>query len=494
MHSILILGAGRVGGSLARQLVLEGAGNYGVTVVDVDESRLSPLRQLDIRCVPGWPADPGVLRQAGAEDADCLVAVTDNDEVNVVACHLVMVMDGAPRRIVRVHGDVGGVLESMGGNGADPKAFTAAINPAREVASHLQSLLLHPGATLAIRLADGAASMLAAKAAPGGILVGRTLSDLHLLFPSVGVRAAALVRNGGCQFPEASTVIQEGDEILMIALERDIPVLLRGLRPQEAPIRSIVIGGGGEVGSTLALSMDGSRKVKILESDDARCGALAAASHSALVLQCDATDPDILEGCLEGCDAYCAAMDDDADNILSAMMAKQLQVRESIAVIENRSYSRVLGEAHTHFDAVVSPLDVVVSAFMGHLLQVEQAQRILDGAADVVEAEMQASDVAGLPNQLLGLPIEDLGMPSGTSLAAVVRGGRVLQHLRGESLRVGDHVVIIVSDRRRLDVIHERFASAPSAPKSAGASILARAGAALRRWLPGASAHGPVRP
>ncbi|MCS6781421.1 MAG: Trk system potassium transporter TrkA, partial [Geminicoccaceae bacterium] len=249
---ILILGAGQVGASLAAALVAE---NNDITVVDQDPQRLSELRERhDLRTVTGHASLPSVLAQAGAEDSDLMVAVTSQDEVNMVACQVADTLFRIPTRIARIRRvEYAQYPELMRRGGA---AIDVVISPEQLVCEHVRRVIEYPGALQVVDFAEGRAQLVAVRAYGDGALVGHELKDLRRhMPPGVDARVAAIFRGGKAIIPRGDTVIQVDDEVFFLAARRDIMTVMAEWRRVEKPARRIMLAGGGNIGRALARSL-----------------------------------------------------------------------------------------------------------------------------------------------------------------------------------------------------------------------------------------------
>lgn len=330
---IIILGAGQVGANLAESLVAE---NNDITVVDLDTTRLSLLQdRFDLRAVYGHAAHPSILKMAGAGDADMLVAVTQSDETNLVACRLAGTLFNVPTRIARIRS--ADFLETEEGFLAEHFGVDHVISPEQEVTETLRRLIEHPEALQVLDFADGRVRLVAVRSYHGGPLVGHELQDIRRHMPDIDCRVAAIYRRDHGIVPRGITVIEPGDEVFFIARRADIPTVMRELRRMERPVKRVMIAGGGNIGRRLAARLERSYDVKLIDHNKATTKFLAEQLHRTLVLTGDATDEELLEQeNIESMDVFCALTNDDEDNIMSALLAKRMGAHRVIALI-NRS-------------------------------------------------------------------------------------------------------------------------------------------------------------
>ncbi|SUC38773.1 potassium transporter peripheral membrane component [Proteus mirabilis] len=317
---IIILGAGQVGGTLAENLVGE---NNDITVVDTDATRLRQLQdKFDLRVVNGHGSHPRVLREAGAEDADMLVAVTNSDETNMIACQVAYTLFNTPNKVARIRA-------SEFVREADklflPEAIPIdyLISPEHLVIDYIYKLIQYPGALQVVNFAEGQVSIVAVKAYYGGSLVGNALSTLRDHMPHIDTRVAAIFRQDRPIRPQGSTIIEAGDEVFFVVASQHIRAVMSELQRLEKPYKRIMIVGGGNVGAGLAARLEKDYSVKLIEHNQQRATELAELLHDTIVFYGDASDQELLaEEHIEQIDVFIALTNDDEANIMSAMLAK----------------------------------------------------------------------------------------------------------------------------------------------------------------------------
>jgi trk system potassium uptake protein TrkA len=294
---IIILGAGQVGANLAISLVSEA---NDITVIDVDESKLAALQdRYDLRTVCGWASHPSILRQAGADDADMLIAVTQNDETNMVACKLASTLFHIPTKIARIRAQ--DYMRNEALFSSEQMAVDFVISPEQEVTDYLRRLIDYPEALQVVDFADGRIRLVAVKA-QGGFLVGHALKEmrqhlaLHLREPKnshlyeLDARVAAIFRRDRTIVPEGDTIVQDGDEIFFLAATDHIRAVMKEMRRTDHSVRRVMIAGGGNIGKRLAENLEKDYEVKIIDHDKKHSQQLAETLKNTLVLVGDATD------------------------------------------------------------------------------------------------------------------------------------------------------------------------------------------------------------
>jgi len=448
---ILILGAGTVGGTMAENLAKE---SFDVTLVDADAERLQDLSErLDIQTVHGWPSHPDVLRRAGADDADILIAVTSSDEVNMVACQVCFSLFRTPLKIARVRSR--SYMSREGFFSKEHMPIDVLINPEEVVTNLIHELLNHPGALQVLDFADGRAQLVAMRAYHDGPLVGQALSFLREHMPKADTRVAAIFRRGRAIIPKGSTVIEADDEVFFVAAREHIDTVMGELRKAERPFKRIMIAGGGNIGLLLAQAIEDDYAVKLLESNVARAKDLADQLSKTVVLHGDATDRDLmLEENIEHCDVFIAVTNDDEVNIMSSLMAKRLGVRQVMTLISKPAYvDLMLGG---DIDITVSPQQATISTLLSHVRRgdVAQVHSLRRGAAEAIEAIAHGDSKT---SKVVGRRISEITLPPGASIGAIVRGSEVLIAHDNVIVESEDHVILFLVDKQQVRAVEKLF-------------------------------------
>lgn len=449
---ILILGAGQVGSSAAYHLSREEANE--VTVVDLQAEVLRELQdRLDIRTVVGHAAYPEVLERAGASDADIVVALTDSDETNMVACQVAYTKFHTPTKIARIR-----AAEYM----SSKKLFTqdaipidVRISPEQLVCEYIEQLILYPGASQVLDFAGGRVRLVGALADRDGLLVGQRIATLKEHVPNTEVRIAAIYRKGKALLPDGDTIIQEGDEVFFIADRKDIRVFMSEMRRLEDPVRRVVIAGGGNIGVRLALALEQTNQVKIIERDAKRARAISEKLNKAIVLVGDAADEELLlEENIDTVDVFCALTNSEEANILSSMLARRLGAHKVMALINRASYVELVESSD--IDIAISPQQVTIGSLLAHVRRgdVAKVHSLRRGAAEAIEAIAHGD---AEQSQVVGRKIEDIELPKGTAIVALVRADRVIMAHHDTVIETDDHVILFMTDRRKIERLEQLF-------------------------------------
>ena len=448
---IVILGAGQVGGSVAESLVSE---QNDITVVDLEPQRLRDLQdRLDLRTVIGSGAHPTVLSEAGIEDADLLVAVTQSDETNLVACRLAARLFNVPRRIARVRAtDYLGNDKVLGEDGFD---VDLAICPEQILTDYIVKLVEFPEALQVLDFADGKVSLVAVRAYAGGPLVGHPLKDMRKHMPKIDTRIVAIFRGDRSIVPDGDTVVEPDDEVFCLAASGHIREVMRELGRMDRPVKRVMIAGGGNIGLRLAFALEKDYTVRVIEHNKRRCEALGARLGEALVLNGDATDEELLEDeGIRDMDLFVAVTNDDENNIMSSLLAKRMGARRVAALINRRSYVDLLQAGQ--IDIAISPAQATIGSLLAHVRRgdVVAVHSLRRGAAEAIEAVVHGDRGS---SRICGRCVNEIRLPPGATIGAVVRGEEVIMAHHDTRIEPGDHVIVFVSSKRLVPQVEELF-------------------------------------
>lgn len=456
--NILILGAGQTGSTVAAALARE---NNDITIVDTDSQRLRELAEkFDLRVVAGHASHPRVLARAGCEDADLLIAVTNSDEVNIVACEVARTLFRTPTRLARVRSGEYLAYPQLFGDGH--LAVDVFISPELLVCRYIERLVQHPGALQVLDFADGKAQLVAMRAYPDGALVGHQLKELRAHMPvGTDARVVAIFRRGEAIPPDGDTRVEVDDEVFFLAARRGLKEMMKELRRAERPVKRVMIAGGGNIGRSLAASLEGRYNVKLIERSATRASAIAEELQNSIVLAGDCADETMLrEENIDQVDFYCAVTNDEEANILSAMMAKRLGARRVASLINRPAYAELVESGLV--DIAISPQQVTIGAVLGFVRQSNLARvhSLRRGAAEAIEAIVPEDRAA---SKLAGRAVGAIALPPGAIIGGVVRGDNLIIAHHDTVIEPNDHVIVFVADKAHLRQVQLLFRSAATA-------------------------------
>jgi len=450
---IIILGAGQVGTSVAENLVNEA---NDITIVDTDQQKLIELQsRLDLRAVDGNCAHPSVLKRAGTEDADLILAVTDSDEVNMAACQIAYTLFHTPTKIARIRS-----LDYL----SHPEIFSqdaipvdVIISPEQIVTDYVRRLIEFPSALQVLDFAGGLVQLVAVKAFYGGPLVGHELKDLREHLPNVDTRVAAIYRRDRPIIPVGNTVIEADDEVFFIAARKNLRAVMSELRRLDNPVKRVMLVGGGNIGRRLAQTLEKEKySVKLIDHNPERTRQVAEELHHTVVLNGDAADEDLLiqEG-IEGMDIFCALTNDDEANILSAMLAKRLGARKVMSLINRGAYVD-LTQNVGNIDIAISPQHATIGSLLAHVRRgdVVAVHSLRKGAAEAIEAVAHGDRAT---SKVVGRSIENIDLPHGATIGAIVRQDEVIVAHHDTLIEANDHLIIFVVDKKQIPAVEKLF-------------------------------------
>jgi len=451
---ILILGAGQVGGTLAEHLSNE---QNDITLIDSNTERLRELQdKLDIGTVTGQACYPEILRKGGAEDTDLLIAVTNSDEINMVACQVAYSLFNIPKIISRIRSQ--SYIQRPELFSKDIVPIDVLISPEQLVTSYIKSLLQHPGTLQVLDFADGKIRLVAVKAVFGGPLVGQELQQLRQHMPNVDTRVAAIFRRDHPIQPTGETVIEAGDEVFFIAAHNHILPVMSEMRRLDNPYKRIMIAGGGNIGLRLASAIEDDYHVKLIEYNYDRCKQLSELLTKCIVLNGSASDSELLVAeSIEDVDVFCALTNDDEANIMASLLAKRLGARKVITLITNPAYVDLVQGGD--IDIALSPQQITIGSLLTHVRKgdVAAVHSLRRGAAEALELIAHGDEKS---SKVVGKRIDKIDLPNGVTIGAIMRGEKVLIAHSDVVIETDDRVIVFVTNKKHVKEVEKLFAVA----------------------------------
>jgi trk system potassium uptake protein len=431
---VIIIGAGEVGHHIAASLSGEG---LDAVVIDRSEARLHEISEtLDVQTVLGSGSSPEVLKRAGMAQAEMVIAVTDSDETNMIACLLASAQCRIPLRIARIRNLE--LNENCSLFGADRLNIDLVINPEQEAVDNVMNLLEYPGAAEVFSFAEGRIRLLGFQIDSGAAVVGKKLTELRTMEPDFKVLITSIVRGDRLIVPSGNSVIEEGDYLFAVTDTARVRNLLRFFGKNTERPRRIIIIGGGSNGLMLAQAIEKQDiAVKIIEKKKGRCEQLASLLQKAVVLHGDGTSQELLrEENIAGTDFFIAVTNDEEANILGSLLAKQLGARKVLSLINRIDYIPLV--SRVGIDGVINPRHAAISRILHYIRKgkVLSVAPLRDERAEVFEfIALETSEIADRP-------FKDIHFPSGTIVGAISRGEEIIIPDGNSVILPGDHVVI----------------------------------------------------
>ncbi len=448
---IIILGAGQVGSSVAANLCSEA---NDITLIDRNPAALRNLQErLDLKTVTGVASHPSALEQAGARDADMIIAVTNSDETNMVACQVAYTMFHTPTKIARVRSSE--YLNSAGFFAQEAMPVDVLISPEQVVTEYIARLIDYPGALQVLDFASGRVQMVALKILEQSMIVGSRIGELSGRLPNVEFRIVSIFRGGQAVIPDGDTEILAGDEVFIIGAPKHIRNLLKATKQTDKPVKRIIIASAGNIGLRLARSLEKKYQVKVIELSPEKAQKAAEELHQAIVLNGDAADEELLlEENIEDTDVFCALTNADEANIISCMLAKRLGAHKVMALINRAAYVDLVQS--NVIDIAISPQQATIGSLLAHIRKgdVVVVHSLRRGAAEAIEAIAHGDRTT---SNVVGRSIEELALPPDTSIGAIVRDDKVIIAHHDTVIASEDHVILLVGDKTRVPEVEKLF-------------------------------------
>ena len=449
MSNIIILGAGQVGTSVAKNLATE---QHNITVIDRNVAKLKELAsKYDLRTVTGNAGHPSVLKEAGIADCDLLIAVTEVDEINMMACRIAAKIFNVPKRIARIRSSE--YLDDPRLTGEDVFGISHVISPEVVLAQYVENLVFYPEALQVLEFADRQVCLVAIRAKAGGLLVGDRIGNLHNHLKTTDARIVAIFRGSSAVQPVANTVIENDDEVFFLSRTSDMRRVMEELRKADRPVKRIMIAGGSEFSYRLAQDLEGSHLVKLIEANEKRAHQLVALLDKTVVLQGSENDSELLTNeDIAQVDLFVAATGDDDRNIIASLLAKKLGAHRVLSLIHQSVYVGVLEDSK--IDVVVGLADVTIGSILAHVRRADVARvhSLRRGAAEALEIVIHGDKST---SQCVGRRVDAIAWPAGALLGAVVRGQEVLMAHHDLVLESEDHLIVFVTEIKTVQKIEK---------------------------------------
>lgn len=447
---IVILGAGQVGATLARNLAQE---DNDVTLIDTDGNRLRDIQhRLDIKTVQGCASHPNILIEAGIEQADMLIAVTNSDEINMMGCQIAYSLFRTPNKIARIRSRHYYQYPELFTNEHIP--VDVCISPEKLVTEHIVKLIDYPGASNVLDFSDGRVLLVTIKPKQDGMMIGKTVGQLDEHLSAIEAGVVAIFRENSAIPVDAETIIEKGDDVLFIASPQAIHQVLIALGRYTHPNRRVIIAGGGRIGNRLAQTLENDYRIKVIDHNFERASYLASQLHKSTVLQGDIGDRDLLiNENIEFTDVFCAITNDDEANIMSCLQAKRLGARHVMALVNRNAYVDLINDSN--IDHAISPQLITIGSILtklrrGNMVKVHR----LHGEAEAIELIIHGNEST---SKVIGRRLDEIELPPTSFIAAIVRGETVYIARNEITLQPEDHVILLLLKRRYVRQVESLF-------------------------------------
>jgi len=442
---IVICGAGLVGNAIARHLSAEG---NDVTVIDHDADRLQRLVDIaDVSAVEGVASHPNILRQAGMADAELLIAVTEYDEINMVACQVAHTIFETPAKIARLRSRAYLEPEIKHLYSPENLPIDHIISPEIEVSQAAGRQLSLPGAFDMKDMANGKIRLVGVVCHENCPILATPLRHLTDLFPGLAMTIVAILRGSEVIVPRnGQDMLQAGDRVYFVCDTEQTQRAMASFGYGDEVVHNVVIAGGGNIGMLLAQDIEARFEgtvCHIIEKDKAQARFLAEHLQRTSVTCGNSLDGDILkEAGVASTETFVAVSDDDQVNILSALLAKRMGAMHSVALVNMPGFVPLISTLGV--DAVINPPQITVSSILEHIRRgrIVDVHSVVEGLGEVLEA-------VTLPGSaLVGRPLRDSRIPKGVSIGAILREDQVIAARGDTVIEEGDHVILFARHGR----------------------------------------------
>lgn len=448
---VIVCGAGRVGVGIARRLSRE---NNEVTVVDQSKELIrSVAERLDVRGVVGNGAYPETLEEAGAREADMIIAVTFSDEVNMVACQIAHSLFKVPTKIARIRAQ--GYLDPRYSDifSRNHMPIDVIISPEREVSEAIIQRMSTPGAFELKTFVDGRVWAVGVKLRDDCPIINTPLRQVAELFPDLKITIVAVKRGDNIWRAHSGDMLEPGDQVYFVADRGDVTRALEIMGEAARQARRVIIVGGGNIGFFVAKGLEkmGSMKIRLIERDRKRAELIAEELERTIVLQGDGLDRAVLrEAGVVDAETVVSVTDNDQVNILASVVAKREGARRSMALVNDQDYGPI-AEA-VGVDRYVDPRATTISTILQHIRRgrIKGVYSLADGAAELIDA------VALETSPLVNKPLRDAELPEGVMIGAVFRDNEVQMPTGDTVINAGDRIVLM-SMRENVKDVEQMF-------------------------------------
>ena len=453
---VIICGAGQVGRGIAAYLAKE---DNDITLIEENAEQLAQIQgEMDVNGIHGHPSNPNILSVAGAKDADILIAVTDDDETNMIACQVGHSLFSIPKKIARIRKQA--YLDPVWSNlfSRSHLPIDVIISPEILVARDILQRLSIPGTTTVLNVAEGKLRLGGVVCAEDCPVLQTQLGQISKLFPDLAFKVVSILRNNKTIIPDEQDMLEVGDEVYIVLDVRHVRRVMAAFGHLEKEARRIIVSGAGNIGLSLLKVMQKELRgvqIKVIERDLARAKFLSEEldQNNCVILNGNTLDREILEEAgIASCETFIALMNDDENNILGSLLAKQYGCERVITLVNNNAYYPLVGPLG--IDAMVSPRSTIVAHTMKHVRRgrIKGVHSIGDGGSELMEIEISET------SQLANKKIMDMDLPRGVVIGAIVREGNIV--IPDEEMEIlPQDLVVILSLREKSQMVEKMFAT-----------------------------------
>lgn len=452
---IIILGAGQVGGNLAKNLIDE---NNDITIIDVNFERLNQLQnKFDLKIVHGFASHPKILKEAEAKNADMLVAVTNSDETNMIACQIAHSLFKIPNKVARIRSSeyINDHTKKLFAPNHIPIDYL--ISPEQLVIDHIYNLIQYPETLQVSNFANQKISIIATKIKSNNPFIGCKLSNLqNKIFKIKKSKIIAIFRRNELTKINNFSMIKEKDEIFFIVEKNNIQNVINEIQNHlKQSCQSIMIAGGGNIGAGLAKKLEQNYNVKLIERVKKKAIELTKFLNQTIVFYGNASDPELLkEELIEQIDIFITLTDNDEINIMSALLAKKMGAKKVIALIQRSAYIKLI--QNQSIDIIISPKNTTISALLTHFQEknIVKISNFYKGTSQAIEIIVQKNKKT---LNIINKKIKDIILPKNIKISAILRNNQVIITNQDDLIKEKDHIIIFVPEKKYIQEIKNFF-------------------------------------
>ena len=457
--NIIICGAGRVGFTIAKQLSEQG---HSITVIDQSSEDIQKIDDaLDVKAIVGKATYPSILEKANASDADMIIAVTRNDEINMVICQIAFSIFNIPKKIARIRSQDYLNPKFTRVYNKENLPIDVIISPEIEIAKSIQRKLEAPGALDSVPFAENKIRLLEILINDNCNLINIKLKDLTNKHPNLDANIIGIIRSDKFLIPKKNDDIKKNDKIYVLINSSQMAETLDAFGHNEKITKKILIVGGGNIGFNLAKNLEeslDSARVKIVEKNKDRAEFLANELNNTIIINGDGLDEEVLaEANLEEAETVLALTNDDEDNLMVSVLVekfakddKNIDDKRTMALINKPNYS--LLQNSLKIDDLIDPRMNTVSSILKHINKgtIENAYTILDGEYEVIEAEIIET------SELINKELKNSNLPDEIRIGAILRNDKVIIP-RSNFIFQKDDIVVFLAKKDSISVVENIF-------------------------------------
>ena len=449
---IIILGAGQIGETLARNLVSE---DNDIVLIDQDATILNDIRShIDVQTIVGNAASPNILLEAGIEQTDLVIAVTANDEINMLACLFATKIFQIPRTIARIRSHDYHEFPELFNKKIIP--IQTIIYPTHAVVQHIIRLIKYPDFTQILSFSQDKICLVTFDVRPDDWVNGKTIAEIRHQIADNQINIVALFNNKTAIFFDEAYLITEKDKILFISYTDNLYTLLTQLKRPPKHNSRIMLAGGGRIGGELAKHLESDYQIKLIEKSPEKVAKNAAQLNKTLVIEGDVSDRELLiNENIEDIDMFCAITDHDETNIMASLQAKYLGAKYAMALVNHENYIDLIDDSV--IDTALSPQTITIGSILSKIRHgnMVRVHRLQEEEAEAIELVVEGSDTT---SAIIGRPISEIELPPGCIVAGVVRNKKL--HFAQSNLLLApqDHVVLLLLQQKYIHQLEALFA------------------------------------